>query len=99
MGIWTKATPVAGAAGRRSASAAKLWLCREEFAAEAAPTDGGVGIDFDRSHVERVRVGMQAETLRVSVRRTQSVLSVGTIDTDGGEGIEAIKVKQKLNAV
>ena len=42
---------------------------------------------------------MQAETLRVSVRRTQSVLSVGTIDTDGGEGIEAIKVKQKLNAV
>jgi hypothetical protein len=32
-----RAAPV-GAAGRRSALAAKLWLCSEEFAAEAAPT-------------------------------------------------------------
>jgi hypothetical protein len=31
------AAPV-GAAGRRSALAAKLWLCSEEFAAKAAPT-------------------------------------------------------------
>ncbi len=32
---WVLGASVVGAAGQRSASAAKLWLCREEFAAKA----------------------------------------------------------------